>query len=166
MNKVELEELINKLQHQLKDAQEQLEEVDKYKRFKPKNNEMYYCIDNFGSIFSTPFLDTCSLDRQRYDFYNCFKTNKEAQREVDKILIRRKLEALARCLNGKKVIDWDNTYQRKYYIEYNCIRERLRISNTYNIHTQGVVYCLSENFLDEAIKEIGERELIKYIRIE
>ena len=101
-------------------------------------------------------------ERQRR--YNVFKTEEEAKREAEKILVRRQLEDIARHLNGDRKIDWYNGEQRKYFISFNYRDDMIELEGCLIKKYQGVIYCLDENFLNTAIKEIGEGRLIKYLR--
>lgn len=165
LEKRKLEKLINKLQTQLENAQEQLENLDKNERWQPDMRETYYRVNGYNEVCTDNWADVI-FDRKLYDTYNCFKTQEEAEKEANKILIRRKLEDVARRLNGDETVDWSIYTQREYYIYYDYDLEKLAQTSTFFNRVQGAVHCLSENFLDEAIREIGEEELLKYIRIE
>lgn len=160
-----LKETINELRDKLKEAQNKLENLDKNERFipNPKEEELYYFIDSMGRVRTTTAIPASDFDKGTVDFYNCFKTKEEAKREANKILIRRKLEDIARRLNGDEKIDWDNSYQLKYHILYNTEGKCLTYKTTSRLKNEGSVYCLDKNFIDEAIKEIGEKELVNYI---
>ena len=159
----ELKEIINELKDRLKEAQNKLENLDKNERFKPEENEEYFYVDSDNSIGTTNFDNSFAFDVKTYEAFNCFKTKEEAQKEANKILIRRKLEDLARRLNGDKKIDWNNEEQCKYFISYSFPKLNLYTNWSEFTCVQGTIYCLSNKFLDEARKEIGEKELVNYI---
>lgn len=117
-DKEKLQELIDDLQKQLQNAQEKLENLNKNSYWIPQKNEEYWYIDSTYEVLNT-YTTWCELDRGRCGAFNCFKTKKDAEREANKILIRRKLEYIARRLNGDKEIDWNDCMQTKYYIDYN-----------------------------------------------
>lgn len=166
-DKEKLQELINDLKKQLQEAQEKLENLDKYERFKPKEGGTYYYVDSNSCISLTTFDSSCVSDYNKYKSYNCFETEEEAEKEANKILIRRKLEDIARRLNGDKKIYRNNREQRKYFINYyfNYKNNEFDLGVSWNEYlcVQGTVYCLSEKFLDIAKEEIGEQELKDYI---
>lgn len=171
----ELELTIDILKDKLKEAQNKLENLDKYElenldknqRWKPDNGNAYWFVTDSCKIDWDYFSLDSDIDRERYNRYNCFHTQEEARKEANKILIRRTLEDLARRLNSNGKIDWDNQNQRKYFINYYCNiinKEGLRIDWHKCMQAQGIIYCLDENFIKEAIKEIGEQNLISYIK--
>ena len=163
MNKEELQELVRDLQKQLQEAQDKLENFAKNARFKPKKAEDYYYVEDDNSIRGTVFDNSYAKDVRRYETFNCFRTLEEAQKEANKILIRRKLEDIARRLNGDEKINWYDINQNKYCIYYDCCSDDLELDNTWTCPSPGVVYCLSKDFVQIAIKEIGARELADYI---
>lgn len=162
--KQELKQIISDLENQLKEAQEKLEKLGKYERFKPEENETYYCVNEFNEPVESYFTGICNSDKNRYRCYNCFRTLEEAEKEANKILIRRKLEDLARRLNGGEEIDWNNFTQIKYRIFYNYEKQVIDYSSDCKYKNEGAVYCLDPNFLDKAIDEIGGFTLIDYIK--
>ena len=138
-------------------------------RWKPKDGEKYWYITNTNQLSQIDFTSERSYKReddyQRWRTYNCFKTNEEAHAEAEKILIRRMLEDIARRLNKGRKIDWNNFDQNKYFISFNCATQSIE-RDFYNLKNkvQGVVYCLSDDFVSVAIQEIGEERLKKYLR--
>ena len=158
----DLEKTIKDLQNALDKAQEELKNLNNYERFVPEINERYYVVNGFCTIDliennMTPFDHRCINN------YNCFKTREEAEKEANKIIIRRKLEDIARRLNGGKELDWSNN-KNKFYITYSAHENALHFAKTMNLQIQGVVYCISPKILEVAIEEIGEERLIDYIK--
>ena len=162
MNKQKIIDEINKTKEHLANMKKMLEECE-YERWKPENGEEYFYVDNVGSVQNALFDNTMGYHLALCRTFNCFKTREEAQAEAEKILVRRQLEDVARRLNKGQEIDWSNENQYKWYITYNTLFGFETYSVSENT-TQGVVYCLDKNFLNTAIKEIGEGRLIKYLR--
>ena len=160
MNKQEILNEINKTKEHLANMEKMLKECNG--RWKPELNEEYYYV-NQVSATSRDVNDESDIDVARYRTYNCFKTKEQAELEAEKILVRRQLEDIARCLNKGEEFDWGDENQCKWYIVYNTTFGFETYSVSENT-TQGVVYCLDKNFLNTAIKEIGEERLIKYLR--
>ena len=162
MNKQEIIDEINKTKEHLANMKKMLEECE-YERWKPENGEEYFYVDNVGIVQNALFDNTMGYHVALCRTLNCFKTREEAQAEAEKVLVRRQLEDIARRLNKGREVDWSNEEQYKWYIVYNTTFGFETYSVSENT-TQGVVYCLDKNFLNTAIKEIGEERLIKYLR--
>lgn len=163
MNKEELLKEIEKTEEHLATMKKMLEDC-KYERWKPKKSEAYFYIDSDGAIEQDWMTEEFSTDETRYNFYNCFRTVKEARQEVEKILVRRQLEDIARRLNRGIKIDWLDTTQCKYYISISMPNNRLLWGQETFIKTEGVTYCLSTDFYKKAEQEIGTERLIKYLK--
>lgn len=153
---------INKTKEHLANLEKILEEYE-YKRWEPKNGEEYFYVDNVGIVQNALFDNTMGYHLTLCRTLNCFKTKEQAEAEAEKILVRRQLEDIARRLNKGREIDWSDENQYKWYIVYNTTFGFATYSVSENT-TQGVVYCLDKNFLNTAIKEIGEGRLMKYLR--
>lgn len=80
----------------------------KVRRWKPKDGNVYYGVTGDG-IIKTLIWNTDVVDYGYYKIGNCFKTEEEAQKELDRRLAEQEL--LAFC-------DWDvrEPYQISYYI--------------------------------------------------
>ena len=162
MNKQQILEEINKTKEHLANMEEALKECE-YKRWKPELNEEYWVVNNFGTAYNEIWTG-CNTDQKRYNFYNCFKTREQAEQEAEKILVRRMLEDIAIKLNRGKKIDYKDNTQCKFCLTYNIVKDRLEVDSSYNCIRVGAVHCLAINFCKEAIQEIGQERLIKYLR--
>lgn len=156
----------------IKEAQRKLDQarkkLNKYnegdKRWNVKHGDDFYFVSSDGDVVSECFDDSSDIDCGRYNFYNCFKTRKEAEVEVEKMFVRRKLEDIAKRLNKGKKPDWHNASQRKYYIQYTGYEGKVEGNYTYTYKIAGATYCLGESFFKVAKYEIGEKRLIKYLK--
>ena len=83
---------------------------------------------------------------------------------LEKMLIKRRLEDIARRLNKGQNINWNDDNQIKYCICFNFPLDTISICARLHQKLQGSVYCLSDNFKDVAIQEIGEERLKEYLR--
>lgn len=157
---------IEEAQRKLDEARKKLDEYNTgYKRWKPKECETYFYIISTGMVGQDLWNRPFDLDmEQRYNFYNCFKTQEQAEAEAEKILVRRELEDIAKRLNKGERIDWNNVDQNKYFILFNHWQNTIILEHGWKNKLCGVIYCLDKNFLDVAKREIGEYRLIKYIR--
>lgn len=161
MNKQEILEEINKTKEHLANMEKALKECEN-RRWKPKPSEDYYCVDDGNDVRRVNFNITDVYDRDRIKTYNCFQTREQAETEAEKILVRRQLEDIAKRLNKGEEIDWFDGEQPKHCIELFC---NSIITNFYFSHkAQGTTYCLDKNFLNTAIREIGEERLKAYLK--
>lgn len=159
-----IQDEIKELKAKLEELEKQVEKKEKYKdiksRFIPEYSDDYYYISAYGVILA----DTCkdmNADDYRISIGNCFRTEEEAKKHKRILINTQKLKDLAERLNNGEEIDWNN----------GCIKHSICLTedgldyalNT-GIQTQGVIYCLDENFLCKAIEEIGEEELIELIK--
>lgn len=162
MNKEEILDEINKTKEHLANMEKKLEECEQGK-WKPKDGDIFYYIDTYCRVIKEQWADT-PTDRINYKKDNCFKTREQAETEVEKILVRRQLENIARRLNKGQKIDWFNSDQYKHSLHFNFFLDEISI--TYSIYNkeQGTVYCLDKKFFYVAIREIGEERLKKYLR--
>ena len=132
-------------------------------RWKPELNEEYYYV-NQVSATSRAVNDEFDIDAARYRTYNCFKTKKQAELEVEKILVRRQLEDIARRLNKGREVDWSDENQIKYCICFDFPFDTINICGRLHQKLQGTTHCLSDKFKDVAIQEIGEERFKKYLK--
>ena len=160
MNKQEILDEINKTKEHLANMEKMLEKCDEM--WKPEKGEMFYYLNSYNIAIAETW-DASYSDAAHYNYYNCFKTREKAEQEAEKILVRRQLEDIARRLNKGIKIDWSDENQYKWYIIYNTFFGFATYSVSENA-TQGAVYCLDKNFLNTAIKEIGEGRLLTYLR--
>ena len=93
-----------------------------------------------------------------------YATKGARDKALFKIEIETKLKNIAERLNTGRKIDWKDADKEKFYICYDYINKRLLLDNGYWCKDQGVIYCLDENFLNVAKQEIGEDQLIKYLK--
>jgi hypothetical protein len=174
----EAKDLIEQLDKQAKEIQAKIDELknseNKCVRWRAKYNEEFWFIDEIGGIQS---LIIGKYENKSHYYYleqfcfqvgNYFKTKEEAEKYYKNLIITQKLKDIALRLNDGKVIDWNNHDQEKWtiVIHHSDYENKLKLSteNFLELKYQGSVYCLSDKFLETAIKEIGEKELIEYIK--
>lgn len=122
-------------------------------------------INNWDSKNFNFLLPNINLDKN--DIENLMQLgliyqNKFLEKEREKQEIYIKLKNLAERLNKGQKINWDNTIiQRKYYIIYDFENEEFSQDFTFDLRQINEIYCLDENFLKIALKEIGEENLLK-----
>lgn len=157
----ELEQNISSIKEELSKLEENLKTLKSgVGRQIPKNGDTYYFI-NFKSYKDRWAND--SFDQQRFNSYNYFKTEEEAQKEIDRRLIKAKLNDIANRLNGGQIINWDSAIQRKYHLTLSN-EGSLNLSFSLIDKIEGATYCLSQDFLEVAVDEIGEQVLLDYMK--
>lgn len=164
MNREEILNEINKTKEHLVNMEKMLKECNK--RWKPNDFCPYFYVDSCMKIEESNFYNDTYIHSERYNTYGTFKTKEEAQREVEKILIRRQLEDIARRLNKEQRVDWSNNTQRKYTILFLTSNDTISCVPSSMRKIQGAVYCLDIDFDKIAIQEIGEERLKKYLKDE
>lgn len=160
MDKKEILDEISKVKEHLANLEERLKQCN-YERWKPKDGEKYWYIDDKFELHNAKFTNSL-YDDNKIETYNCFQTKEEAEQEAEKILIRRQLEDIAKRLNKGEKFDWKRN-QSKWYLFWDWNYEKIRSYECFNFQG-GEVYCLDRNFKDVAIREIGEEKLKNYLR--
>lgn len=159
----ELEQNISSIKEELSKLEEKLKTFKSgVGRQMPENGDIYYFLGTTGTVHGDKWTND-SCDRQRFNSYNCFKTEEEAQKEIDRRLTKAKLNEIANRLNGGQIIQWNSAIQRKYYLNLDT-GVSLNLSFSLIDKIEGVTYCLSQDFLEVATDEIGEECLVKYIK--
>ena len=161
MNEQEIIDEINKTKEYLSNLEKILKECECV-RWKPRGGDRYYYISEGCTVIESRTCAGCIVD-EHYRGYNIFKTEEEAKQEAEKILVRRQLEDIARRLNKGQKINWNNNNQLKYCIGFDFPLDIISIGAIYR-KLQGSVYCLSDEFKDVAIQEIGKERLKKYFK--
>lgn len=165
MNKDELLKQKEVLQAELNRLEELIKREDEPAYYVPKMGEAYFYIDDEGDVCSGVW-EGMKTDEFRQEFGNCYKTYTEAKydRDIQKDSV--KLQRLALTLNKGEKIDWKNIKQPKYGLVYAYYVEQIRQQHCYNVEDKNM-YCLSSEYLNEAIKLFGEerlKEILTYQR--
>lgn len=169
MNKDELLKQKEVLQAELNKLEELIKQEDEPAYYVPKMDEVYFYIGNDGDILNSTWGTWygAEVDTFRHELGNCYKTYTDAKyaRDIQKDLVR--LQRLALTLNKGEKIDWKNTKQTKYGIVYDHYIECVRQNYCYTIQDNNI-YCLSDKYLEEAIKLFGKdrlKEILTYQKI-
>lgn len=157
--KVELENLTNEERKTL------LKLVEKWnksnKRWRGKRDDTYYSVSTSGNII-TDIDCSCAYDEKCYRLGNYFKTKEEAEFVRKKQLIYQQLKDYALEHNTKD-FDWDNEYLNKFCIAYDYQDNDLFIDFMQTTKYPNTVYFTSKEIAENAIKEIGEDRIKKYL---
>lgn len=124
-------------------------------------NGIYYSIRPNGNIVSSVEENTF-YDDNCWKFGNYYNTVKEAEFAKQKQLVYQELKKYALEHNTEK-IDWENYLQIKYFIYCNTKSNDLDIMDVSKRKITGQVYFTSEKIAENAIKDIGEDRIKKYL---
>ena len=164
----EVQDMLEQAKELVKTLENKYNELSKPKnvRWRAEKDERYYLLSNEGFIGHN-FEDSRPYNNYQYNAGNYFKTKEEAEQHKNYLIITQKLKDIALRLNNGVEIDW-NKSTPKYTIFYrhleNTYRELLVQGKVFNVSYLNGIYCLSDKFLETCIKEIGEKELIEYIK--
>ena len=136
--------------------------VGKPKRWRGETQEVYYFIAAGGWVGQCHEF-SAEADNFRYDVHNYFQTKDEAQEYARVFEIKRRLMAFADEHNEK--IDWKDSQALKWYLYCGEPTETIVIGYTYHKHPE-TVYFSSKELAQQAVKEIGEENIIKYLTYE
>ena len=130
--------------------------------FKPDYEQEYYIITSEGAIFSV--INECSrFDDLRFRLGNCFRTRKDAEFALEKQKVYTELKRYA-LEHNEYAIDWSNLEQKKWEIIYDYeFKSSIRIIFTTSWCKMGAVYFTSAEIARNAIAEIGEEKIKKYL---
>lgn len=170
---VNMENLSNEEREQLLKLVERSNKQPK-KRWNIKKGERYYFIDDFNCMVNSFISDVSfvpdvskdnaddrSADENLYKIGNCFKTEEEAEFELQKRLVYQELKDYA--LEHNEIdVDWTDG-NVKWSIHYNTQTKCLGYDFWYTYCTIGQVYFSSEKIVQEAIKAVGEDRIKKYL---
>lgn len=125
----------------------------KVKRWKPKDGAVYYGVVADGTI-KYIIWDNDIVDNGYYKLGNCFETEEEAQKEIDRRIAEQEL--LDMC-------DWD--VKSVYYMLYSPISESFNV-NCYNTLIPTPYRFASEESAKKAIDTLGTDKLKLIFRID
>lgn len=159
-----LEEEVLRLQNQLQQAQQRLENYKQSIVFIPVEKEPFWFLDSSGNPISESYTNSC--DKPKVDFGNCFRCLEEAVVSSKFIYITRKLKSIARELNQGSTIDWNNSKQKKYYICLDTSKKDsvLKLNEAFTVKSTGTVYCLNNKFLEVCIERLSQQSLMDYLK--
>lgn len=158
---IEIKNLDNLTADEKKTLEKLVEKANrKFKVFKPTCGQEYYLLTSDGFICSDVGNNHDHLDDTRFQLGNCFETKEQAEFAFEKQKVYTQLKRYA-LEHNEDVFDWRDGYQRKYYIYCEC--EKLGISYTEYLRVPSNIYFTSEEIAKNAIDEIGEEKIKKYL---
>ncbi len=134
-------------------------EVGKPKRWRAETQGMYYFVTNTGRVgVSSEWL--MEADNFRYNGHNYFQTEDEAQEYARVLKIKRQLMKFVDGHNDE--IDWKDSQMLKWHLYCGKPAGIIMIGCTCHKIPE-IVYFSSKELAQQAIKEIGEENIIKYL---
>lgn len=120
-----------------------------------KNGDSYFYTDENGNIKEEMFAhDPSLLSKRKFLFGNVFLNQKEAAQD----LLRRLVETKLLKLSGRR---WYDPHEDNYYITYNYANHSIVYVWSRMSCMQGTIFFNSESEAEEAVAEIGERQIKK-----
>ena len=131
------------------------------KRWRGKQDDVYYTVASEGHIVEDIEVES-AYDEQCYQFGNYFKTEEEANFAREKHFTYQRLSDYALEHNTKE-IDWENYSLSKFCIAYDYHNSDLFIDDMQTVKYPNTVYFTSEKIARDAVEEIGEDNIKKYL---
>ena len=163
---------LEELKRKYEELGKEIEKLEKEEttRWRAKKGEKYYSVGLFlkenlriGEYIpeyeSFNFEQNDTIDNFNYKTRNYFKTKEEAEKYKERLKTYYDLMDLADELNNGEKIDWKNDKQRKYFIYYHVLDDRLYCSCATYTKNLGQIYCLDPDFQVKALEIIGEDKL-------
>lgn len=129
--------------------------------WKPKDGDKYYFINHYGNIEGTQYDDEDQFDTRNVGNGNAYSTIDDAQR----FLLINKFSDLYRKYveQHSGELCWNNFSQDKWYAYYDHRHDKIDISCDYEGKCQGIVYADTKQTIIDAIKFIGEKNMLRYV---
>ena len=128
------------------------------KRWRAEKDDVYYFITTGGKL-SCDTENVVDLDDLRYAIGNYFKTEGEAEFEVERLKVIAELKEWATPVND---FDWHDDKQNKYILAFNdCLTDPLTVDFYYTNQVSDLCFQ-SEEVAKSAIESVGEDRIIKY----
>lgn len=138
-----------------------INKANRGKRWRAKNNEIYYFI-NYCNRIESWSESNHNADEALFEVGNYFKTSEEAKFELNKRLVYQELKDYA-LEHNEGEIDWKNSDQEKWVISYDNQVKWLVYRDRYTRSDIGQIYFSSYEIAREAVKAIGEDRIKKYL---
>lgn len=163
MNKEEILNEINKTKEHLANMEKILGEYE-YERWEPKENEAYFYVSSNGKIARDKKHRDFIIDESRCNFYNCFRTKEQAEKDTKDYCKNCYVEPSAIKLKIK-----DNTHlviKRKLINERLCKTDRELFYALLNMinkgsHNEYIICNKDEPYANKVLQAILQGEAKK-----
>ena len=131
------------------------------KRWRGEEDDHYYFISDCGEI-QCDYEEKFDGDSYHYQSGNYFKTEEEAEFELNRRLVYQELKDYA-LEHNEGEIDWKNSKQEKWVISYDNQIKCFTYLVRYVLSDIGQIYFSSRKIAQEAVKTIGKDRIKKYL---
>lgn len=97
------------------------EEIDESTRWKPEENQKYYYVSSSSIVLNDVWYDSSVVDNGRFEIGNCFKTEEEAERAVEKLKAWKRLKDSGLKFKGWNKSSYDRTFCIDAVIEHDVV---------------------------------------------
>ena len=144
-----LQEELKALKERIAELEEQAKEEQEF----PKMGDIYWRIDDRGSVDNCMY-NNYYTDNHRQAIGNFFKTKEQAEFAVEKLKVEAELRKFSRPFEYGKF---------NYYLLFDIDGNNFRTDVTSYCPSQGAIYFESEEKAQQAISTVGEDRIKKYI---
>jgi hypothetical protein len=137
---------------EIKELKKQLDNFTTNNFIRQKRDKSYYYISTSGLLYLKKENDE-HLDRKNF-FSGNYCSNEEIMRDRGKEEVLNRLLWRFSLENGGNEIDWNNSQQEKYFIEFNHWNKKFAINSIFGVQILNVIYFISKEVAQKAIDEI------------
>ena len=121
----------------------------------PKDDDMFYMIDEYGDINCSAWEDDCDTDKEIMEIGNIYETMEEAQRHVKWLKAVQRVKEYIKKEFGEFVPDWDNAQQSKYAVKQYSFYNKVFTETFYFKHKiySPIGYLETQKNIDQLIKD-------------
>lgn len=159
INKQDLEELFSLLNKML--GEEDHKYSEKRKEWMPETGEEYWTFSQLGDPIKSSF-ENGMIDIKRHRVGWMFRTKEDAEFAIERQKIITELRRYAFEHNDFETEKWDGDHTF-YNIVYDITRQNLDVVGSRLIKDMSAVYFSSERIARDAMLEVGEERIIKYL---
>ena len=136
-----------------------IEEVREVKRsrFIPEDGGKYWSVYGDGTIQGDTFYTTSTFDARCLTRGNCYRTEEDAQRAVDKQRLLVEIQDFADEYNGDWVADWGDREQWKRSFFYDCVEECWEVVYVQYSFYYAEIYFKDDDFLKPLLEKFEDR---------
>lgn len=158
------DELIERRRKFIEEQEEEIRKLEKLKRaleekgdrWIPKIGDTYYYVSGTGYVYETQNNEGV-YDLNLIRIGNCFKTEKEAEFEVERLKVITGLKEFA------FEPDWEDNNQDKYVLAYNHMRKEIDYDVAHWVVQSNNIYFETGADVENAIKQVGEDRILKFL---